>query len=541
MPVMSRVPSVVLLFVAAAVAAVSVRAQPAPAIAIVNARVFTGVEAQPWAEAVAVRGERIIAVGTSQEIREAAGPGARVIDGAGRLVIPGINDAHTHPGASPEAVSLEGPPAMQEDPSLGQVLTRLGAAAARAPRGGWIVGEVGAAALEDAGATRFALDKIAPGHLVMLSSWTGHGTLFNTAALRRLGVSETQADPPGGFFKRMPDGKTVSGMAHEYAEFQLRQNLSMSVAREAQLAATQAFSREALGFGITSVQAMLTAGPPWFMTPFLVREEVPLRVRLIEMPMSAMKDWITPAAKPGAPVPGVKWILDGTPLERLAAMREPYADAKTRGQLNFAAPDLEGALRRALEAGVQPMLHIAGDRTMDVALGALEATGGEKWRALRPRLEHGEMLQADQFERAKRVGAVLVINPSHFMIGEVIAARLGAGRAAAFGAVKAALGAGIPLAIGSDGPINPFLNMMFATLHPGNPGQALSREQALIAYTRGAAFAEMMETEKGTIAPGMLADLAILSQNIFTVPAEALPATTSLLTMVGGRVAHEGK
>lgn len=535
---MHRVLAVVVLCVVAS--AHVGRAQPPSTIAIINARVFTGVDAQPWAEAVAVRGERIVAVGTSQEIREAAGTSARVIDAAGRLVIPGINDAHTHPGTYPDGVRLEGPPAMQEDPPLGEVLTRLKAAVGRAPRGGWIFGEVGPAALDDPGATRFALDKIAPDRRVMLTSWTGHGTLLNTAALRHMSVTDTQPDPPGGFFKRMPDG-TVSGIAHEYAEYRLRQNLSMEVPRDGQMAASRGFAREALGFGITSAQAMLTAGPPWFMAPFLVRDDVPLRIRLIDLPMSALKDWNTPPSKPGAPVPGVKWILDGTPLERLAAMREPYADAKTSGRVNFAADDLRVVLRRALDAGVQPMLHIAGDKTMDVVLDALDATGGEAWQALRPRLEHGEMLQRDQFERAKRVGAVLVINPSHFMIGAAIQARLGAARAATFGAVKSAMGAGIPIAIGSDGPMNPFLNMMFATLHPGNPAEALSREQALAAYTRGAAFAELQETQKGTIAPGMLADIAMLSQDIFKVPTEALPGTMSVLTMVGGRIVHEGR
>jgi predicted amidohydrolase YtcJ len=537
---MYRVLVVALLSAVIAAAHVG-QAQPSTILAIVNARVFTGVEAQPWAEAVAVRGERILAVGTSQEIREAAGPTARVIDAGGRLMIPGINDAHTHPGTYPKGTRLEGPPAMEEDPPLAEVLQRVKAAVARAPRGGWIFGSIGSAVLDDPGATRAALDKIAPGHLVMLTAWTGHGTLFNTAALRHLRVNEMQADPPGGFFTRMPDGKTLSGIAHEYAEYRLRQNLSMEVSRDGQMTAALEFGREAASFGITSAQAMLTAGPPWFMTPFLVRDGMPVRMRLVEFPMSEMTAWNRPRAEPGAPVPGVKWIMDGTPLERLAAMREPYADAKTRGRLNFEADDLEIVLRRALEAGVQPMLHIAGDRTMDVVLDALEETGGEKWRALRPRLEHGEMFQPDQFERAKRVGAVLVINPSHFMIPTAIEARLGPMRARTFGAVKSALDAGIPVAIGSDGPINPFLNIMFATLHPGNPAQALSREQALVAYTRGSAFAELQEAAKGAIAPGMLADLALLSQDIFKVPAPALPGTVSVLTMVGGRIVHEAR
>ena len=105
--------------------------------------------------------------------------------------------------------------------------------------------------------------------------------------------------------------------------------------------------------------------------------------------------------------------------------------------------------------------------------------------------------------------------------------------------LKSTITAGVPVALGSDGPMHPFLNLMFASINAVNPKEAMTREQALVAYTHGAAFAEFQEKEKGTLAVGMLADLAMLSQDIFTVPAEALPATTSVLTIVGGRVVYE--
>jgi predicted amidohydrolase YtcJ len=531
------------LVIAALVGAAAVQVAPPSTIAIVNARVFTGVTSQPWAEAIVIRGDRIVSVGASPAIREAAGPAARVIDAGGRLVVPGFNDAHMHPGTYPEGVRLEGPPAMDEDPALKVILQRVSTAAARAPKGGWIFGEIGPAVVGDPAATRFALDAAAPDHKVMLTGWTGHGTLFNTSALRHLAVSDTEPDPPGGFFTRMPDRRTVSGMAHEYAEYRLRQRLAMEPSSAAQLSAINGYAREAAGFGITSVQAMLTSGTPAFMTPLLVRGDLPLRVRPIELPMSAISSWRPAAARagsPGAPTPGVKWIIDGTPLERLAFMREAFADAPTRGRLNFDAKELTAALRRALDAGIQPMLHVAGDASIDVVLEALDASGGERWRALRPRLEHAELFGPEHYARAQRVGAVLVVNPSHFML-TVIPARLGAARAARFSTVQSALAAGIPLAIGSDGPMNPFLNIMFATLRPGNAKEALSREQAVSAYTRGSAFAELQESGKGTIAPGMLADVAMLSQDIFKVPAPALPGTVSVLTIVGGRIVHEQK
>lgn len=135
---------------------------------------------------------------------------------------------------------------------------------------------------------------------------------------------------------------------------------------------------------------------------------------------------------------------------------------------------------------------------------------------------------------------VLVQNPSHFMVAPVMQARLGE-RMSRVAMVKSVIRAGIVFAIGSDGPLNPFLNIMFATMNPANPPEALSVEEALVAYTHGSAYAEMMEKEKGTLAPGMLADLAVLSQDIFKVQTAELPKTASVLTIVGGRVVHEVK
>jgi predicted amidohydrolase YtcJ len=149
------------------------------------------------------------------------------------------------------------------------------------------------------------------------------------------------------------------------------------------------------------------------------------------------------------------------------------------------------------------------------------------------------MLQSADFERAVRLGVTIVQNPSHFMIPAVIHARLGAARAQQVMRVKDIVGSGVPLALGSDGPLNPFLNIMFASINANNPSQALTVEQALVAYTAGSAAAEFAEAEKGMLETGMLADFALLSQDIFRVPTSELPMTTSVLTMVNGRIVHE--
>jgi predicted amidohydrolase YtcJ/endonuclease/exonuclease/phosphatase family metal-dependent hydrolase len=527
-----------------AVALGVVQSAPQADLAIVNARVFTGDAARPWAEAISIRTNRIEAVGTTAAIKAAGA--ARVIDGGGRLLIPGLNDAHAHPGAMPDVTRLEGPPAIEREPALDEVLARIRKAVETSPPGKWIVGEIGAAVLDDPRATRATLDPLTPDHPLVLRSWTGHGAIHNTAALRALGVSASEPDPPGGWFGRA-DGK-LTGLAHEYAVYLLSQRLTMLPDRPAQVKAMQAFAAEAASYGITSVQAMMTAFPAAEAAPWIGSAGLPVRMRLIDFPLTSIKEWREPAGlgvKSGSPlvtVSGTKWILDGTPVERLALLRAPYTDApKVTGRANLTGVELREFLRRAYDAKEQPLIHAVGDAAVALVLDSLQDTGAVRWLTRRPRLEHGDMLPPAEFARAARMGVTLVQNPSHFMAAPILQQRWGAERVARSEAVKGAIEAGVPFAIGSDGPLNPFLNIMFAVMNPANPGHALTVEQALTAYTRGSAFAEFAERQKGTIAPGMLADVALLSQDIFKVPVPDLPRTTSILTIVNGRIVHEAQ
>ena len=381
----------------------------------------------------------------------------------------------------------------------------------------------------------------------MLVAWTGHGTLFNTAALRQLKVRDDEPDPPGGFFVRTPGARAITGLAHEYAEYILRQRIFSSPDDAAQIKALRDQAAAAVGFGITSEQLMATNLPVADLARSAVAADLPIRIRVIDFPMNGMSAWRQPASATvqGAPrvtVSGTKWVLDGTPVERLMLLREPYSDRPSlRGRRNFSPGDVSTFLKHALGSREQPIFHAVGDAAIDMVLSALERSGGGiVWQPLRPRIEHGDMLEQWQFERAKQLGVTIVQNPSHFMLPELMSARLGT-RTARSSMMRGMISEGVPVALGSDGPLNPYLNMMFATINANNPTQAMTREQAVSAYTLGSARAEMMENQKGTLSPGMLADLAMLSQDIFKVPAEALPKTVSVLTLVGGKVVHEGK
>jgi predicted amidohydrolase YtcJ len=276
----------------------------------------------------------------------------------------------------------------------------------------------------------------------------------------------------------------------------------------------------------------------------LARAQVPLRWRLIDFPLEGTDAFASRTAElpPNVTVSGVKWISDGTPEERWMATREPYADREDwSGRPYLDRDTLRAAVKATADRGEQLIVHAVGDRALDHLLGVMEEVQpAAQWREARPRIEHGDLLRRDAFARAAALGLTVVQNPSHFTIVDLVDRRLGRDSPARreLQPLRSLLQAGVPIAIGSDGPLNPFLNIRFAVTHPVNPSEAITVEQAVTAYTLGSARAEMKELEKGMLRAGMLADLAVLSQDIFTVAPDALPATTSELTIVGGRIVH---
>jgi predicted amidohydrolase YtcJ len=523
-----------------------------------NGNVFTSNEQHLWAEGVVVEDSIIIAVGTTKQVLAFNKAGTALVDLKGATMIPGFNDAHVHPFDStllPGAVVLN----LATDflpspgPSLADILTLVRRAAAENPPGTWLMASTGTNVVEDPKATRAALDEAAPNHPVLLAPWFGHGTLINTKAMQIVGIGEQEPDPVGGFYDRFPGSKVINGVLHEYAEHQLRRFFAGQITDQDFRAIYERFAAGAARVGYTSVQEMSVGVPQARHLELIAQSNIPIRWRAICFPLSLDEPCDVPSQLSSArPFPrltasGIKWIADGTDIERLAFLREDYADAPgVRGQPNFATDAIDRQLKRSISGPIletQPLFHTVGDGTADLILDRMSAVGSDDdWRNRRPRIEHGTLLRQDHYESARSKGAFIVQNPVHFALADIAAARFSPDQLAEVDPMRSLLKAGIKLALGSDAvvaPGNPFLDLFFALIQPTHPSEALTIEQAVIAYTRTSAEAEFQEAWKGTIEPGKVADLVVLSQDIFHVAPPDILRTQALLTIVGGKVVYD--
>ncbi|MBF9143477.1 amidohydrolase [Hymenobacter properus] len=515
---------------------------------LTGGKIFTADPSRPYAQALAVRGERVVAVGSTAQISKLAGPRTRRIELRGRTVVPGFNDAHTHlPGGSPLGRSFHFPKLpLLAGPSTAQVLDTLAKLARQTPAGTWLQGEIGLSVLQDPQARRAALDAVAPRHPVLLHTPWGHGCVVNSLALQQLGIGEADPDPLGGAYERDSGTGRLTGSLLEYGSWGPRRDLNGHLPDSAWVRLLRAYGAEALRFGITSVQDMAGTLPPAQTVRVVQAARLPLRHRIMPYFMTSPRgfkhgEWagVNHQPTPLARVEGRKYVLDATPLEGGALMRRPYPGRPGwYGHLNFPADTVRQLLRHALATSDPLMLHIVGDSTASLVLHLMgQLADDATWRRKRVRFEHGDGLAPDLRPRARAMGIVVVQNASHYVADmdqqHGAATHIPAG-------FRSLLDSGVLFALGSDGPMNPFLNILFAATL-ADPKEALTREQAVRAYTAGAAYAEFQEQQKGTLAPGKLADLAVLSQDIFTVPPPALPGTVSELTMVGGKVVYEAK
>ena len=506
-------------------------------------KVFTADPARPWVEAFAIRGDRIAAVGSRKEIDRLATAPVRRVELNGRTVIPGLNDAHHHfVPEPPDQVDLASSYSLDWDGVVAAVAT----AAARAPPGATITGDIGLKSWWDPHATRSSLDPIAGDHPVLLTTFCGHGAVVNGAMLRRYGLGDSPADLPGGWYERSADGRTSNGRLREAAVLLLYHRQAEGIDRPSRLDQLRKLAAAKLRRGWTSLQTMSTV-PLAEMAQLAADAGAPLRIRVIRLPVN-IEDDAEARGHPDLPrqfapkvtVSGLKWFLDGTPCEQTNSIQGAFPDGKKPPRLY--SPD---QVRAMLETGErmhqQLLFHIAGSGGVEELLAAMESMPKVPWASRRVRIEHGDGLWPSFFERARRLGVVLVQNPAHLVLPPGIPAEAlkQAYPDGPFDLLRSALEAKIPVALGTDGFDNPGLNILFASTVTNNPAEALSREQAVTALTRGSAYAEFAEKEKGTLAPGMLADFVVLSKDVFTAPPPELADVRSVLTVIGGKVAFD--
>ncbi|HEX5062099.1 MAG TPA: amidohydrolase family protein [Kofleriaceae bacterium] len=567
-------------------------AEPTPPadLVLMNGDIYTGDPVQPRVQALAIRSGHIVAIGSNDEIRHINTQ--RTIDLGGRLVIPGINDAHVHEpaleehlgaalgarvGAKVTDAALDKSAGSASEPAgqataqgamvdlpgefdtltVPDMLASIERATHEQPAGTWLHAVLSRAALDDPTLTREGLDRVAPAHPVWIDNFAGHALVFNSAAERAAGIDASAPVPRGAFVGR--DGKGGhDGWRYEYARYAALRAFGAKVSDADVNAAIRDFEARAGEFGITTVQALPLQVDDARLETALRASQRTLRWHVMRVPvgeiiappyMLALVDQGlagSPELEGMVTVYGTKYWLDGTPIERGAALREPYADAPTDGRPPAGRADFDPAairemLVRARASGDPLHLHIAGDVQLQALLAAMEELRPKKpgsvgdWPEQRVVIEHGDGIAAADIARIRALGIVVVQNPSHMTTPELMRARLG-DRVARWMPMKSLVTSGVPFALGSDGPLNPFLNIKLATEHPANPDEALTREQALVAYTQGAAYDERTEQFKGKLITGYAADLAVLSQDIFTVPADALPHTRSVMTIVGGTI-----
>jgi len=513
---------------------------------LTNANIFTSSEAHPHAEAIAIKGDRIIAVDTNEKVSALAGPQTRKIDAAGRLVIPGVLDTHIHYMLMDVVPDVTNVDFGGFAPACKHVLQTVAEKVKDVPAGNLLFGFMGTDAFFDPECTPAALDRIAPNTAVFLAGGTVHAGMLNRAAAKWFGVDTSSPPPLAGWYGKDAKSKTWDGVVHNSAMLPLFVRVTSDGSRDDEK--LRKYFLDEARWGITGNTFMeyspaarveqlarLNARFRVWVIPFAQYETGQKRRRLQQVTVPAIiADRVTSH--------GEKWVLDGEPVHRTAPMRAPYADdPTTSGQTDYPDSDVRAILTEAIQHNLPLMIHVTADRSTEQLLNQMDATGGEKvWANRRLRIEHGNGLMEDLIPRARKLGVVVAENPMY--LGEPLKP-LSPQQAPVWTPCRSFLEAGIPLVLASDGRpdflfLNPFLNMQIATTYPPHPKEAITREQALVAFTRTAAYSMFADDRLGTLEVGKQADLAVLSQDIFKVSNDDLPKTESVLTIVGGKIAY---
>lgn len=519
----------------------------------VNGRVY--VQKGRFETALAVSGDRVLAVGSDETVRALASTDTRVIDLKGRLVTPGFNDAHVHfldGGFGLLSVDL------RDAKDEGEFADRIGRHAAVLPKGAWILNgnwdheRWKSQALP----TKAFIDDVTKENPVAVNRLDGHMILANSLALRAAGIDRDTKDPFGGTIVRDAKGEPT-GILKDNAQDLLYKVLPAPT-REMNVRAAKAALAHAASLGVTSVQdnSSIDALPTYQQ----IRAEGGLLTRInVWRPVAAMKSLIDAGVRSGLGddwirIGAIKILSDGSMGAGTAAFFEPYADEPTTsGLLLYPVEELTRMIDEADEAGFQLAVHAIGDRANAMVLDAFEKAAAARSRPDRRfRIEHAQVVRRADLPRYAKLRVIASIQPSHCIDDMRWAPkRIGVERCKMAYNFKSFLDASIPVAFGTDWyvePLDPRLGLYAAvtreTVEGGPkdgflPEERIPLDVAIDLYTRGSAYAEFADDRKGTLEPGKLADLAIFAQDLFKLEPRQILTTPVDLTMVGGRVVFE--
>ncbi len=525
---------------------------------LINGRLHTLDARQPHATALAIRDGQIVAVGRDDDVLALKSPGAEMLDLQGRTVLPGLIDSHLH--WEWYALGLQAVDA--ETDTLDECLRRVGERAAAAPAGSWVTGRGWNQNLWAGFPSRADLDRAAPDHPVYLIAKSGHAAWANTAALKIAGVTAGTAPPAGGEIVRDDAGEPTGIFLEDAMGLIGRHIPEISEAQLAELM-RPAFEN-AWRAGLTGIHCF--DGRRAFAAFQILKERGQLGLRVVQMIRVAYldhaaalglrsgfgDDWLR--------VGNVKVFMDGALGPRTAWMVEPYAgEPENTGIVVTDPEELYERASLAARSGLAMTVHAIGDKANHELLNVYATLRGEETaradpaqqaggRArLRHRCEHVQILNAGDYARLGELGVIASMQPIHATSDMLMAERYWGARNAGAYAWRTQLEAGAVLAFGSDAPVesfNPFWGLHAAVTRrraDGSPGpdgwypeQRLSVMEAVRAYTLGAAYAGYMENRVGSLAPGKLADLIVLDQDIFTCDPMAIRDTAVLGTMIAG-------
>ncbi len=540
-------------------AACATDAPPPVTLAIVNARVWTGDSAQPWAEAVAVAGDRLVAVGRSDAVRALAGT-ARVIDAAGGMVTPGFIDSHVHflgGGFGLAAVQL------RDAATKVEFIRRIAAFAKTQPKGTWILrGDWDHTLWGGELPTRAWIDSVTPGHPVLVNRLDGHMALANSAALRAAGVTGAVADVPGGAVVRDAQGRPT-GVLKDNATALVEHAIPLPAEAQWQRAIDTAMAHVAAR-GVTAVHHVGAAGTgnAWDELAALRRAHEAGRLRIRFRVAVPLGDWRRLRDTIRARGTGDDWLrigmlkgfVDGSLGSHTAAMLAGFTDAPADSGFYVTPPEsLQAWVQGADAAGLQVAVHAIGDRAIRTQLDIFERVARENpARDRRFRIEHAQHIAPPEFPRFAQLGVIASMQPYHAADDGRWADRIiGAERAKGTYAFRSLRDAGARLAFGSDwfvAPPTPLEGIKAAVTrqtldgaHPDGwvPAEKITVEDALRAYTAGAAYAGFQERELGTLAVGRLADLVLLDRDLTAIAPATIDQAVVRLTVVGGRVVYD--